>query len=73
MRRWIEKAWKINKTKLNKYIDKQNHKYRIKEKGKYLKPSELYGPRLELGFGHFEVEQTLIEVFSIENTSIKVY
>ena len=47
---------------------------RTKEQGKLPQGYEIKTePKLGLGFDHFEVEWTLIEVFSTENTSVKVY
>jgi len=45
------------------------------EQGKKKNTSEYQNytdPGSNFGLGHFEVEQTLVEVFSTENTSIKV-
>ena len=63
MRRQIEKEWKNKENKTKHKKKKKKHEHGTREKEKYLRTSELYGPRLELGLRHFEVEQTLVEMF----------
>jgi len=58
---------KYTNTQINK-----NHKHRKRKRKNTSNLQNSYGHRLKLGFRPFEVEQTLFEVFSIENTSIKV-